>query len=231
MNPSEILLECISKSGNSNIKFIAEWDDDVSIGPEITIMTKSYLFSFCKYLLTSYYSPALRSQLLGEYFDRIGNGQLGGICDMRALANYSKLYFDNAFNLKTLDEPLIITNFNSFLDKYGSTDHWKVSFQTDKQTLYAENKQSTLIGTHFQGRAKTYMCFSSGEDSEITQRICLEHLRSNRYRLEKAGSFLKRGVNNLISMVLDSRFYSSFYIIFRKIYGFIFEDLAKSLKQ
>lgn len=229
MNPSDVLLECISKSENSDIEFIAEWVGDDAHGPEITIMTKSYLFGFCKYLLTSYYSPTLKSQLLGEYFDRIGNGLPGGICDMRALATYSKLYCSNTFNLRTLDKYAIIYNFNSFLGDLGKTDDWKISFQSDKQILYFENEKSILIGTHFQGRAKTYMRFTCGENSEITRDICMNHLTSKHYFLEKIMTLLKRGINTIFSEILNSRFYIIYIIFYRKVFGFFRQDPNKAL--
>ena len=213
MSPSDVLSQCLLRAENKDIQFVAEWDDElnVAIGPEITIMTKSFLYGFCEYLLTTYFSPSMRSQLLGEYFERIGNGLAGGICDMRALAAYSKLnYYDSAFNLRKLDAPQIIGNFNSFLNsEVGKTDNWKILFQSDRQTLQVAKESKQLIGTHFQGGAKVYMllaCGVSGADGEITRGICAEHLESLPRRAKayqtlihhRVANKLKRGIRRFI---------------------------------
>jgi hypothetical protein len=182
MSPSDILEECLQRKENNDIQFIAMWDDDKpsSINPAITIMTKSYLFGFCEYLLTTYFSPSMKIQLLKEYFERIGNGLAGGICDMRALAAYSNLRIDTMFNLRELDNPRIIGNFNLFLDsKVGSTGDWKILSKSGKHTLQIKGESKQLIGTHFQGSAKVYMPLACGiNDSEntITRSICSSYL-------------------------------------------------------
>ena len=201
MNPSDVLSLCQSKAENFDIQFIAEWagDEPVAIGPEITIMTKSYLYGFCRYLLTTYYSPPMRSQLLVEYFDRIGNGLSGGICDMRALAAYSKLHHGKIFNLQNIEYPQIIGNLNSFLkNEIGKTDNWNICFQSDIQTLNIANESKKLIGTHFQGSSKSLMCLAYRANGNITRDICVEHLASQKTYLRKKVNRLKYDIVRLI---------------------------------
>jgi len=210
MSPSEVLSQCLSRAENKDIKFVAEWDDahTVAIGPEITIMTKSFLYGFCEYLLTTYFSPSKKSQLLREYFERIGNGLDGGICDMRALAAYSKLnHCGSVFNLRKLADPQIIGNFNAFLDtEAGKTGNWKILLQANRQTLQVPSESKQLIGIHFQGSAKAYMllaCVMNSMDGEITRDICTEHLKLlarkmevNQTLIKRAAKKLKRGVGH-----------------------------------
>jgi hypothetical protein len=202
MNPFDVLSQCLLRTGSKGIQLIADWDGDepVAIRPEITIMTKSFLYGFCDYLLTTYFSPPMKSQLLKEYFERIGNGLPGGICDMRALAAYSKLNYSSAFNLRELDSPLIIGNFNSFLNsETGKTDDWKILFQSDRQILQVADESKQLIGTHFQGNAKVYIrraCGTSGIGGEITRGICAEHLESLAKKA-KAQTFIHRAASKL----------------------------------
>jgi hypothetical protein len=108
-------------------------------------------------------------------------------------------------NLRRLDEPTIIGNFNEFLNsEVGKTDSWKIIFQSDRQTLIVGNKSRQLIGTHFQGSAKAYIqlaCGASGADGEITRSICAEHLESlaksakaNKNLIRRLTNKFKRGI-------------------------------------
>ena len=212
MHPSEVLSRCLSKTENRNIQFIAEWagDKPTAVGPEISIMTKSYLYGFCKYLLTTYYSPYMRNLLLGEYFDRIGNGLPGGVCDMSALAAYKRLHGDDSFNLRKLDEPKIIENFNSFLSAdVGTTDSWKISFQSGKQTLQVANESRKLIGIHFQGDAKALMHLACEDKSEITRSTCVEQLGKEQKFYRKITEKLKRVINRFTQIATDFRWQSN----------------------
>jgi hypothetical protein len=197
---------------NKSLQLIAEWsgDEPVFIGPEITIMTKSFLYGFCEYLLTTYFSPSMRRHLLVEYFERIGNGLDGGICDMRALAAYLKLNdYDGVFNLRNPDAPQIIGDFNLFLNsEIGKTEDWKILFQSDRQTLQVAKKSMQLIGTHFTGGSKVYMSLANGgngKDCEITRGICAEHLgslakkaKADRTLFHRAANKIKCGIRSFI---------------------------------
>ena len=205
MSPSNILSQCLSKATNRNIQFIAEWngEEPIAIGPEISIMTKSYLYGFCKYLLTTYYSPTMRSQLVGEYFDRIGNGLSGGICDMRALAAYARLHYKDVWNLRNLDEPQILENFTSFLNtEIGNTDNWKISLQSGIQTLQVANASKKLIGIHFQGGIKPFMHLACGENCEITRSTYAEYLTRKKTFTRRIASKMKRVINPLLTFAL-----------------------------
>ena len=204
MSPSDVLARCTSELGNGNIQFIAEWagDDPVAIGPEITIMTKSYLFGFCKYLLTTYYSPDMKSQLHGEYFDRIGNGLPGGICDMRALAAYSIDQPKGIFNLRKLREPRIIGNLNAFIgDKASKNENWKISFRSGMQTLHLHDESKSLIGIHFQGGAKVFMHLACRDNCDMTSKVCRDYLASKRIYITKLQNGIKGYINGLIKFI------------------------------
>ncbi len=206
ITPSAILSMCLARSAKQ-IQFIAEWDDSEynHIGPEITIMTKAYLYGFCEYLLTTYFSQGMRGQIVKEYFERIGNGLPGGICDMRALCAYSKLNSENIYNLRSLGEPLIIGNFNSWLaSEVGESGYWKIHFQSDRQTLQIGNQVKRLVGTHFQGDAKRFMtlaCRASGKDKEVTRSIVKNHLESLRIREKASQTLLRRSARALKSAI------------------------------
>lgn len=203
MSPSTILSLCMSQVGHENLEFIAEWSgaDPVAIGPEITIMTKSFLFDFCKYLITTYYSPDMKSQLLGDYFDRIGNGLPGGICDMRALAAYSMYHPQRIFNLRQLHKSQIIDNFNSFLvDEVGQIENWKISFSSGIQTLYLHDEPKSLIGIHFQGTAKIFINLACIENNDITSKVCADYPTGIRTYANKVAIKIKRHLNDLIKL-------------------------------
>ncbi len=212
MNPDDVLAECISKANDNDLRFIAEWADSdpiIAIGPEITILTKSFLYSFCEYLLTTYFSPSMTSQLLKEYFERIGNGLAGGICDMRALAAHANLYCSGLFNLGSLSTPQVIHNFNSFLDSdTGRTASWKILFQQDKQTLEIDADSRKLIGTHFQGGAKAFIplvCNDNGEDSFLSRSIIHKHMDSLASNARTPQALVRRVANKLRREILGRR--------------------------
>jgi hypothetical protein len=206
MSPSHVLSRCMSKIGGENIHFIAEWagDEPVAIGPEITIMTKAYLFGFCKYLLTTYFSPGMKSQLCGEYFDRIGNGLPGGICDMRALAAYSRVRSNDIFNLRKLSDSLILDNFNTFLgSEVGKNESWKISFKSGMQSLHFNDELKTLIGIHFQGNAKLFMHLACRDSSELTRNDFLSYLARKRTFVDKFVSKFMVLINDLAKLLLQ----------------------------
>ena len=186
MNPKEILSDCVSYSNNGNLQFIAEWDEHNQgvIGPEITLMTKSYLFDFCKFLLTKYYASEMRSNLLSEYFDRIGKGLYGGICDMRALSDYAKNYKDQIFNLRELNSKYLIRNFNSFLKENIEIPNWKISIKEKKQILYLSDSSKDLIGIHFQGDAKFHMDLIL-KNKELTDKSVIKNNKSVKVNFKK----------------------------------------------
>jgi hypothetical protein len=137
MSPSDVLSHCLLSADNKDLQFVADWNyvstkgHDIpneilpyidfkynypkEIAPHITIMTKSFLYDFCKFILTAYYSPSMKDHLVGHFFDQIGSGRDGGISDMSALATYSMLnHYDHTFNIKNLDTLAIIGNFYYF---------------------------------------------------------------------------------------------------------------------
>lgn len=163
--PPLVILQHISaKSHFSEYDFISQWDEPmVSICPEITILRKSVLFNFCAFLLTEFYSSALRNQLVADYFSRIGNGLSGGICDMRALAYFVKSEGKSLrlYNIRDCSESLfIISNFCSFLDHYLLLP-WSIKFtrlSVDPGYIFVNSKSEIpLIGIHFQGGSKKYI--------------------------------------------------------------------------
>lgn len=208
MAPAKVLSVC-QKSSRIDLDFIATWEDEVpvSIGPEITILTKSYLFGFCQFLLTTYFSDSTKSQLLGEYFDRIGKGLSGGICDMRALASYARLHPHSVFNLSSLGNPMIIDNFNSFLNsEQGTTNNWKLVFHSTGQMIHLSgDSQLPLIGTHFQGGAKAYMwlaCSAKSEIKEITNDSLLAFTGENLNLHQSIIYFVKSKIKRLLEVLL-----------------------------
>jgi hypothetical protein len=203
MHPSEVLSQCLLSAENKELQLIADWqfpstmDREIpidlmphiyseiiypkAIPPHIIIMTKTFLYDFCKFILTTYYSLGMKDQLVGYYFDAIGNGRIGGISDMTAIATYSmQNHYSYTFNIKNLDSFEIIGNFYSFFySETGQSDNWKILFQSDGQELQIAGKSKKLIGVHFQGSAKTFMSLaydSSGTDGVISRAICDQHL-------------------------------------------------------
>ncbi len=160
MSAEKVLSLCIQESGRSDIQLIAEWDGLAPswISPELAIMKKSFLFGFCEYLISTYFSEAMKSGLIREYFDRIGRGKNGGICDMLALAAYCREFKVNAFNLNSLVSHKLIGNLDSLNSEYvSSSDSWAISFSGTQQTLKIGDQSVPVVGTHFQGRAKALM--------------------------------------------------------------------------
>lgn len=203
MSPSEILAHSLSFAKRESIDFIAEWpgDNPVAIGPEITIMTKSYLFNFCKFLLTTYFSQGMKSLLYGEYFDRIGNGLSGGVCDMRALAFFSKEFSKNSFNLRNLENPCIIPNFNSFLADHGrKSENWKISIRSSTQTLHLPNQTTSIIGIHFQGGSKALMNVAARETAQLTSKFCTDYIAQPRF-IGRNVSKIQGLINRLVKII------------------------------
>lgn len=205
MSPSDVLSHCLLSADNKDLQFVADWNyvstkgHDIpieilpyidfeynypkEIAPHITIMTKSFLYDFCKFILTAYYSPGMKDHLVGHFFDQIGSGRDGGISDMSALATYSMLnHYDHTFNIKNLDTLAIIGNFYYFYySEIGEAKDWKILFQSDGQELQIAGKSKKLIGVHFQGSAKTFMSLaydSSDTDGVISRAICDQHLET-----------------------------------------------------
>jgi hypothetical protein len=159
-SPSFILKKSQQQSKSFPLEFISTWADDHSgiINPQITILTKRLLFSFCRYLFCEYFSFSQRSVRLGEWFDTIGRGFPGGICDMSALGSWLSSVRPNKFNLYKLEGFILLNNFNIFLDKHLATNKpWMLSFSIHMQQLCDNSVYHTLLGTHFQGTAKRWI--------------------------------------------------------------------------
>ncbi len=197
MSPSDVLTACQTLADVKRTQYIAEWVGKVpeAVGPEITIMTKGFLHSFCKYLLTTYYSPEMQPRLLEEYYDVIGGGNPGGICDMRAFAAFYELNQDCCFNLQELKDPLMIRNFNSFVKQQTQKNEpWKLCFQNGVQTLRIADDETQLLGIHFQGSAKNLMHFVHADVGDMTREACEEFLEVNRPLLKRWGDAVKKRV-------------------------------------
>ena len=212
MAPSQLLAVCIANTKNRQLQFIAEWEGDtpVAISPEITIMTKGYLYGFCEYLLTSYYAPAMKSTLLQEYFERIGAGLSGGVCDMRALAAYSKRNTESCFNVQTLDQLQIISNFRLFLaSDVGQTDDWTLSLDFDHHVLQVGEASKRLVGVHFQGDQKLLMHLAVDVDHKMTrgrhEEKWAEEMTFRRKLMRKIKRDLSRFANNLLKNMMKFR--------------------------
>ena len=159
MCPSEVLSNCWLSGSNKGIQIATDWQyasrekDEIPIelipfvgmeknlpktmSPHISIMTKAFLFDFCKFTLTTYYSPGNKENLVGQYFDSIGKTADQGISDMTALAAYSTSHhYEDRFNLKNIDSLEVIGNFNIFLHgNAGKGDNWQINFKCDGATL------------------------------------------------------------------------------------------------
>ena len=158
--PSFILDAAHQQVAATPLEFIATWSQGNSgiINPQITILTKRLLYSFCRYLFCEYFSPSFRSERLGEWFDTIGRGNPGGLCDMAALGSWLFLVKPNKFNLNDLEGLSTINNFNQFHDKQNEANRkWSLELTAEKQTLKDSNGQINLVGSHFQGSAKRWI--------------------------------------------------------------------------
>jgi hypothetical protein len=202
-SPSDVLSHCLLSADNKDLQFVADWNyvstkgHDIpveimpyinfeynypkEIAPHITIMTKSFLYDYCKFISTAYYSPGMKDHLVGHFFDQIGSGRDGGISDLSALAAYSMMnHYDHTFNIKNLETLDIIGNFYSFFySEIGEAEDWKILFQTDGQKLQIAGASKKLIGVHFQGSAKNFIPLAydpSGADGVIMRAICDKHM-------------------------------------------------------
>ena len=198
ISPRELLEHCLLESRNEKIELAAGWSgvDPVSICPEITIMTKDFLYGFCEFLLTTYFSAARRHLLIADYFERVGNGLPGGVCDMRALATYSAVKQKVIFNIRSLKGMQIIGNLNSFLaSEPGREGDWLLVFDSGKQALITEGRSTPIIGTHFQGSAKLFMQLQSAEYWELSRSKCDRHLAGISNALEAWRNIYQRTVS------------------------------------
>lgn len=157
----DIILQTAQQQVKSHpIEFIATWSHENSniINPQVTIITKKLLLSFCRYIFSDYFALSCQSQRLGEWFDTIGRGYPGGVCDMSALGSWLLAIKPNKFNLIDLEKFYLISNFNNFLAKQ-STDNirWMLAFSSHTQLLSADTVKVNVLGTHFQGSAKRWI--------------------------------------------------------------------------
>ena len=157
ISPSSLLALCTQTSFGENIDFIAEWKPHtelVSIGPEITILRKSTLFNFCRFIITSYFSSSNREYLRREYFDRIGNGLTGGICDMRALASFVRQSPSNVVNIRELPNVELVDNLNNLARVSSRFGSWHFDLNQNRSYIHIDGRDKKLVGVHFQGHAK-----------------------------------------------------------------------------
>ena len=180
ITPSEILRRCLGEASGDSLDFVASWSKGAgSVAPEVAIMTKSALLDFCRYVLVNYFSIENRQSLVDIYFDRIGHGLTGGVCDMTALASWMKSVGNsfNFFNLRDLLSASVISNLNVFVwDGDSKNMFWRMQFLKGQGIKLLTNESTCLdlIGVHFQGSAKEFMpliskkfCEQSGEIQEM----------------------------------------------------------------
>jgi hypothetical protein len=160
--PEYILQQCTAQGGNC-FDIIAEWTGSLAaVGPEITIIRKESLFEFCRFLVTNYFSPSNLSILQGEYFDLIGRGLPGGICDMRALACWMREDSVKSFNLNELRPSGFIGNLSVFISENKKEAGLALEIAQGKLNLLKPTGNQSLIGIHFQGQAKVFMKLANG---------------------------------------------------------------------
>jgi hypothetical protein len=170
LSPSKLLELCQREASVADLDFIADWDliHDDAICPAITIIKKKALHHFCRYLIVHYFDSANQPALLTGYFDRVGNALPGGICDMRALAAWRKKYPVKSFNLRSFKAIQTISNLNEFIaTRLPAGLPWQIRFQSDHQALFDGEHVSPLVGTHFQGDAKSYLCLFARRGDKI----------------------------------------------------------------
>jgi hypothetical protein len=204
--PEVILDEC-TKQECQSFDFIAEWSMPmVAVSPEITIIKKKALFNFCRFLITNYYSLANNPLLQGEYFDRVGAGLPGGICDMRALAYWIRETSVSSFNLNDLKSFGLIGNLNHFIRKNAHERDLALEIGPDRLMLLRPTGSKTLMGIHFQGTAKNLLKLvqcSSVESTILNSsnwRCEYQKNRSWRHILKSVfGSLIKNLLNTIRS--------------------------------
>jgi hypothetical protein len=185
--PEDILSQCTQQEGQS-FDIIAEWCEPlVSVGPELTIIKKQSLFEFCRFLITNYFSPCSVPMLQGEYFDRIGRGLDGGICDMRALACWIREGRVKSFNLNELRSSGLIRNLTEFISENKEDEGSALEIAQGKLTLLKSTGNKQLIGIHFQGPAKVFMERLLGGlgQTKILNLNDLQYQLSRRQKLER----------------------------------------------
>jgi hypothetical protein len=158
--PSELLNLCLLEASCTDLDLIADWDvtDDDAICPAITIIKKTSLHDFCRYLIVHYFQPGNRPSLLSGYFDRVGHALPGGICDMRALSSWRKEHQIKSFNLRSCLAAKTISSLNDYISQQSLHGRsWEIRFFPDRQELCHSDHAVRLAGTHFQGDAKYYL--------------------------------------------------------------------------
>lgn len=180
MSPDFLAENCTKINGNKKYEFLAEWEIGAkpdAIGPEITILRKSYLFGFCKYMITNYFSRDMRNELRARYFDRIGNGLSGGVCDMTALGAYARKNSQNIFNLNELSDLVLVGNINRFLQDPEQKADWVIDLNPASAALKANGQNKMIIGIHFQGHAKCLIALFIRLGSVLTFKDCVNDSR------------------------------------------------------
>lgn len=185
MSPSVLLDYCTKAFKNKKIDFIAEWEvgaDIVSIRPEISILKKSYLFGFCRFMITTYFSQDMRDELRGQFFDRIGNGLPGGICDMRALAAFAKINSENLVNIRELKDLSLVGNINTFVRESQDKLEWSLNLNSIPGTIKICNNVKPLVGVHFQGRSKCLIALVEKLGNVLSLKDCISYKLYSRPR-------------------------------------------------
>lgn len=173
VDPSALLESIHQQAGldYGTLDFVSQWNPDLDhVAPELTIFKKRALFEFCLFLLTEFFDSNRAGDHITCYFNRIGLGLSGGVCDMTALASFLKEKRLNVFNLReTLcDEFAVISNFNSHVaEMAAAANPWEIFWDGDDQLLKVGVDVLPSCGIHFQGSAKRYIKTFAGRRMSI----------------------------------------------------------------
>jgi len=173
-SPDSVIKHISNTSGESNYQLIAsfrETENVTIVVPAIVILKKSTLHNFCKYLMVDYFATSNYQNLLGLYFDQVGNGMQGGISDMTALNDFSKTHDISLFDLNVLEPLLVIDNFGDYLESTGPNSLLEFTFNNHKCILYNGRVAGPLLAIHFQGNAKKFMPLFARALSALDSRL------------------------------------------------------------
>ncbi len=185
-----------------NFDLIAEWRTNQtttsSISPEFTIIKFKILRLFSQFIRKEYFEKVyLDKHRL--FYQRLQQAKIdGGICDMRALAEFTNKYKIKKANWLSMKNIVYIDSFNTFIEarKNSINPNFKVSASSEIKIEQAFSKK-TGLGVHFQGTAKEYIkCIKDfNDEATLSWTLCARAFPkklSRRHRIiEKIKSVLK----------------------------------------